>query len=224
MLVASELATSGSVMAKQERISPSSSGSSQRARCSGVANRCSSSMLPVSGAEQLKISEAQWTRPMISASGAYSRLARRVPGSSSRRPGRNRFHRPSARASALQRLDHRGRPGARFDLALPVGEARHHVGVHEGAQLRAQRLHLGRIGEIHAPPPARRRHSGTAPPLVARSATPAALVATGFERARAGPNVNVAFTREVDDRRRRAPSGRVRWRRHARSTRRCSTI
>ena len=41
-------------------------------------------MLPVSGAEQLKTSEAQNTRPMISASGAYSRLVRRVPGSSSR--------------------------------------------------------------------------------------------------------------------------------------------
>ncbi len=58
-------------------------------------------MLPVSGAEQLKTSDAQNTRPMISASGAYSRLASRVPGSSSRRPGRNRFHRPSARAAAL---------------------------------------------------------------------------------------------------------------------------
>ena len=58
-------------------------------------------MLPVSGAEQLKISEAQWTRPMISASGAYSRLVRRVPGSPSRRPGRNRFHRPSALACAF---------------------------------------------------------------------------------------------------------------------------
>ena len=41
-------------------------------------------MLPVSGAEQLNTSDAQNTRPMISASGAYSRLARRVPGSSSR--------------------------------------------------------------------------------------------------------------------------------------------
>ena len=101
MLVASELATSGSVMAKQERIRPSSSGSSHAARCSGVANMCKSSMLPVSGAEQLKISEAQKTRPMISASGAYSRLASRVPGSSPCRPGRNRFHRPSALASAF---------------------------------------------------------------------------------------------------------------------------
>ena len=101
MLVASELATSGSVMAKHERISPRSSGASHASRCAGVANRCSSSMLPVSGAEQLNTSEAQNTRPMISASGAYSRLARRVPGSSSASAGRNRFHRPSALARAL---------------------------------------------------------------------------------------------------------------------------
>jgi hypothetical protein len=36
MLVASEEATRGSVMAKQERISPSSRGLSQRSFCSGV--------------------------------------------------------------------------------------------------------------------------------------------------------------------------------------------
>ena len=36
MLVASEEATSGSVIAKQERISPASSGLSQRSFCSGV--------------------------------------------------------------------------------------------------------------------------------------------------------------------------------------------
>ena len=36
MLVASDEATAGSVMAKAERISPSSSGSSQRFFCSAV--------------------------------------------------------------------------------------------------------------------------------------------------------------------------------------------
>ena len=36
MLVASDEATSGSVMAKHERISPASSGSSQRSFCSAV--------------------------------------------------------------------------------------------------------------------------------------------------------------------------------------------
>ena len=69
-LVASLDATSGSDIAKHERISPSSNGHSQRSRCAGVANRCSSSMLPLSGALQLKTSEAQGMRPMISASGA----------------------------------------------------------------------------------------------------------------------------------------------------------
>ena len=70
MLVASEEATSGSVIAKAERISPSSSGVSQRSFCAGVPNWCSTSMLPVSGAEQLHASEAMRERPMISASGA----------------------------------------------------------------------------------------------------------------------------------------------------------
>jgi hypothetical protein len=98
ILVASEEATAGSVIANAERILPSSSGSSHFLRCAGEANMCSSSMLPVSGALQLNTSEAHDTRPMISASGAYSRLVSRVPGSSSRRCGRNKFQRPSARA------------------------------------------------------------------------------------------------------------------------------
>ena len=70
MFVASEEATAGSVMANAERISPSSSGASQRSFCSGEPNWCSTSMLPVSGAEQLQASEAMRVRPMISASGA----------------------------------------------------------------------------------------------------------------------------------------------------------
>ena len=70
MFVASELATAGSVIANAERISPSSSGASQRSFCSSVPNWASTSMFPVSGAEQLHASEAMWLRPMISASGA----------------------------------------------------------------------------------------------------------------------------------------------------------
>jgi hypothetical protein len=70
MLVASEEATSGSVIAKHDRISPRSSGASQRSYCAGEAKRCSSSMLPVSGALQLKTSEAHGSRPICSASGA----------------------------------------------------------------------------------------------------------------------------------------------------------
>ena len=68
--VGSDDATSGSLIAKQERMSPLSSGSSQRARCGASAKSCSSSMLPLSGALQLKTSAAQGTRPMVSASGA----------------------------------------------------------------------------------------------------------------------------------------------------------
>ena len=52
-------------------------------------------MLPVSGAEQLNASGAIGERPMISHSGAYSRLVRPAPNSDS---GRNRFHSPSALA------------------------------------------------------------------------------------------------------------------------------
>jgi hypothetical protein len=52
MLVASEEATPGSVMAKAERISPESRGSSHSFFCSGEPNCSRTSMLPVSGAEQ----------------------------------------------------------------------------------------------------------------------------------------------------------------------------
>jgi hypothetical protein len=52
-------------------------------------------MLPVSGAEQLNTSGAIGERPMISQSGAYSKLLNPAPCSS---PGMNRFHRPAARA------------------------------------------------------------------------------------------------------------------------------
>ena len=58
MFIASLLATSGSVIAKPERISPASSGSSQRCFCSSVPKMCSTSMLPVSGAAQLSASGA----------------------------------------------------------------------------------------------------------------------------------------------------------------------
>ena len=55
-------------------------------------------MLPVSGALQLQISGAILVRPITSASGAYSVLVMPAPWVSS---GRNRFHRPRSRASAL---------------------------------------------------------------------------------------------------------------------------
>src|SRR3954463_9135080 len=94
MLVASDEATLGSVIRNAERIFPSSSGSHHCCTCSGVPYLSSVSMLPVSGAEQLKISGAQVTRPMISHSGAYSRLVSVPPWDF----GRHRFHRPACLA------------------------------------------------------------------------------------------------------------------------------
>ena len=100
MFVASDDATSGSVIENAERIVPSSSGSSQRAFCSGVPNSESSSMFPVSGAEQLSASGAiHGLRPVISASGAYCRFV--SPAPCSWIGGRKRFHRPRSRACAL---------------------------------------------------------------------------------------------------------------------------
>ena len=55
-------------------------------------------MLPVSGAEQLNASGAIGERPMISQSGAYSRLVSPAPRSLS---GRKRFQSPRSRALAL---------------------------------------------------------------------------------------------------------------------------
>ena len=63
MLRASELARPGSVIPKQLRISPLSSGSSHCFFCSGVPTRSSTSMFPVSGAEQLRHSEASGFLP-----------------------------------------------------------------------------------------------------------------------------------------------------------------
>ncbi len=52
-------------------------------------------MLPVSGAEQLNGSGPMCERPMISQSGAYSRLVSPAPNSDS---GSHRFHSPCALA------------------------------------------------------------------------------------------------------------------------------
>jgi len=99
MLVASEEATSGSVIANAERISPASSGSSHCFFCCSSPNWYSTSMLPVSGAAQFSAVGAKWgERPVISARGAYWRLVSPPPYSAS---GRKRFHRPCLRASAF---------------------------------------------------------------------------------------------------------------------------
>src|SRR6266446_597823 len=98
IFLASEDATAGSVIAKHERISPASSGFNQRSFCSGVPYRASTSILPVSGAEQLNTSGAITLRPIISQRGAYSRFVSPAPCSLS---GKNKFHRPAARAFSL---------------------------------------------------------------------------------------------------------------------------
>src|SRR4029453_6128835 len=83
MFVASEEATAGSVIVKHERISPASSGFSHLSFCSGVPYRERTSMLPVSGAEQLKTSGAITLPPMISHNGAYSEFVSPAPLSDS---------------------------------------------------------------------------------------------------------------------------------------------
>lgn len=68
MLVASEEATAGSVIAKADLMCPSRSGDNHRACCSGVPNRFNVSMFPVSGAWQLIASGAMTgDHPEISA-------------------------------------------------------------------------------------------------------------------------------------------------------------
>src|ERR1700722_3994144 len=105
MLVASDDATAGSVIRKAERISPSISGRSHCRLCSLEPYRMKTSMLPVSGAEQLNTSEAQPIWPISSASGAYSRLVNPAPWNSSAScaaGGMKWFHRPWAFALAFR--------------------------------------------------------------------------------------------------------------------------
>ena len=70
MLVASDDATSGSVMQNADRIVPSSNGSSQLFFWAGLPYRSRTSMLPVSGALQLNTYGAMKERPVSSAIGA----------------------------------------------------------------------------------------------------------------------------------------------------------
>ena len=115
IFVASLDATAGSVMPKQERISPkmfaqyrslyfnivrspSRRGVSHWACCSGVPYFIKTSMFPVSGGEQLKGSEPRSERPISSAIKAYSRFVRPFPHfiSGSVSNGTYRFQRPAA--------------------------------------------------------------------------------------------------------------------------------
>mmetsp|Transcript_11058 Transcript_11058/g.35035 ORF Transcript_11058/g.35035 Transcript_11058/m.35035 type:complete len:335 (-) Transcript_11058:24-1028(-) len=94
MFVASEDATPGSVIAKAERISPFSKGSSHCFFCSGEPNLSRTSMFPVSGAEQFIARFAAPFMPRISAMGEYSSTV------SLETSGRKRFMIPRDLASA----------------------------------------------------------------------------------------------------------------------------
>src|SRR5882762_7430553 len=79
IFVASEDATSGSVIAKQDLIRPSSSGFSHRSCCPRVPNAARMPIFPVSGELQLKTLDAHSLQPITSAMGAYSRLDSPAP-------------------------------------------------------------------------------------------------------------------------------------------------
>mmetsp|Transcript_19690 Transcript_19690/g.56469 ORF Transcript_19690/g.56469 Transcript_19690/m.56469 type:complete len:200 (+) Transcript_19690:2876-3475(+) len=79
MLVASDEAVWGSVIAKQDLICPLASGLSHLSFCCADPNLSSTSMLPVSGAEQLNTSGANAHQPVSSHTGAYSRCVRAAP-------------------------------------------------------------------------------------------------------------------------------------------------
>nr|GMD31567.1 Uncharacterised protein [Ipomoea batatas] len=83
ILVASEDATCGSVIAKPDRIFPSSKGISHSLICSAFPYRSNTSIFPVSGAPQLKTCGAQIERPIISQRYPYSRLESPAPNKQS---------------------------------------------------------------------------------------------------------------------------------------------
>ena len=91
--VGSEPATPGSVIEKNDRISPATSGASQRSFCSSVPNPQRISALPASGAWQPKTYCAQVERPISSLRYAYARKPVPVPPASAGRCG---AHNPSA--------------------------------------------------------------------------------------------------------------------------------
>ena len=101
MLVASELATSGSVIKKALRILPSSSGLSHRSFCSCVPYLANTSILPVSGAAQFVASDATPLLPRYSAINPYSRFEKPAP-SLKWFFGRNMFHSPNSFARFLR--------------------------------------------------------------------------------------------------------------------------
>ena len=106
-------------------------------------------MLPVSGAEQLNTSGAKPdARPMISQSGAYSVLVSPAPYSLS---GRNRFHRPAARAFSFNCSTtvvgcQRSPVG---DLVMEGSFVRIDVLLHEAVSRLRRVIDFGGEGKIH---------------------------------------------------------------------------
>ena len=92
MLVASDEATPGSVMPKADLISPFNKGVSHSSFWVSLPYLTKTSMFPVSGAEQLKTSDAIPDRPICSARCEYSKFVNPAPSSLS---GRKRFHSPA---------------------------------------------------------------------------------------------------------------------------------
>ena len=90
MLVASEEATLGSVIANADLIDPSKRGFNHLSFCSLVPYLSKTSMFPASGAEELKTSEVHPT-PIISARGANSKFVKPYP----RSPVKEKFQRPA---------------------------------------------------------------------------------------------------------------------------------
>ena len=113
--VASELATSGSVIAKHDRILPSRSGCSHLSFCAAVPNRAIVSMFPVSGEVQFvawAAISACTAVPMISHRSAYCKFVRPAPYRPSTRAavstGRKRFHKPWLFAFCMRSINSGG--------------------------------------------------------------------------------------------------------------------
>jgi hypothetical protein len=146
MFVASEDATSYSVIAKADRIVRSSSGFIHCSFKAGEPPTWSSSMFPVSPGEQLNTSDAHSTWPLISAQGAYSRLVMRVPVAPSGRFGMNMFQRPRALASAFNSSRNGGGKMPSCSVIRVQSFSRGWMNAHEGCDLRLDAF--GRLGEF----------------------------------------------------------------------------
>mmetsp|Transcript_12763 Transcript_12763/g.37201 ORF Transcript_12763/g.37201 Transcript_12763/m.37201 type:complete len:293 (-) Transcript_12763:309-1187(-) len=111
IFVASELATSGSVIAKHDRIDPSSNGESHFSFCCSLPNLAMVSIFPVSGDAQLQAvaANSKWTDvPISSHRSAYCRFVRPLPkcvpfgASCALSAGKNKFQRPRCLASCIK--------------------------------------------------------------------------------------------------------------------------